>query len=234
MDYNFFSIVIPAHNEEKLIVNTLAYLKSLHYPNDKYEVIVVENGSNDTTYEKAKKFESVNFKIYSSKDKGVSKARNFGINKCSPVLDWCIIMDADTFLLRDFLQELNAFINKKTNVQYGTTTITPFPQTFSSRFWFWYRNWTDKFLKIVHVIHIVNKDLLQKVKYDESLTLTEDLHYGRDLSRFGKYFFMNTKNVLTSTRRFEQKGYINMFFINIYYGLLSKKTNHKNNWEVIR
>ena len=51
-----------------------------------------------------------------------------------------------------------------------------------------------------------------KEKYDESLVLTEDLHYGKDLSRHGKYFFMKTKNVLTSARRFEKRGYVNMFF----------------------
>ncbi len=233
MKFNFFSIVIPAHNEEALIGTTLTYLQKLDYPRDKYEVILVENGSTDATLDQAQKFSSANFKIYSSQ-KGVSKARNFGINKCSPELDWCIIMDADTLLLKNFLMELNEFLNTKTNVQYGTTTLTPFPSTPKSRFWFWYRNWTDRMMKTLHVIHIVNKDLVKKVSYDESLVLTEDLHYGRDLSKFGKYFFMDTSNVLTSTRRFEDKGYIKMFFINIYYGLIPKKINRKNDWEVIR
>ena len=231
---NFFSIIIPAHNEEKIIADTLKYLKELDYPNDSYEVIVVENGSNDATYQKAKTFESSNFKIYSSNERGVSRARNFGLTQCSLQFDWCIFMDADTFLLKDFLRELNVFVNKKTGMDYGTTTLTPFPQNFSSRFWFWYRNWSDRVLKILHVVHIVPKNLVHKVKYDESLALTEDLHYGKDLAKLGNYFFMQTKNVLTSARRFEHNGYIKMFFVNIYYGILPKKVNVKNDWEVIR
>jgi len=232
--YHFFLIVIPAHNEEKLIEETLSYLKQLFYPKNKYEVIVVENGSSDATYQKAKKYESDNFKIFTLKEAGVSRARNFGIANCSGELDWCIIMDADTFLLKNFLTELNDFLDKNTDVKYGTTTILPFPSTFASRFWFWYRNWSDKLVKIMHVIHIVKKELLHKEKYDEELTLMEDVRYARDLSKHGKYFFMKTKNVLTSARRFEQKGYLRMFFLNIYYGILPKKINKKNKWEVIR
>lgn len=230
----FFSIMIPAHNEEALIEETLSHLKDLRYPKDKYEVIVVENGSSDATYEKAKKFASGNFKIYTTRDKGVSKARNFGISKCSENMEWCIIMDADTLLKSDFLIELNAFLNKKPHVHHGTTTILPFPSTFTSRAWFWYRNWSDRLIKMMHVIHIVKKEHVHKEKYDEELTLTEDLHYSRKLLKHGRYFFLRTKNVHTSARRFEREGYLKMFFVNLFYGALPKKINKHNDWKVIR
>jgi len=45
----FFSIVIPAYNEEKYIGTTLTALKQLEYPPDRFEVIVVDNGSTDGT-----------------------------------------------------------------------------------------------------------------------------------------------------------------------------------------
>ncbi len=41
MNYKFFSIVIPAHNEEKLIEQTLECLVRLDYPKNKYEVIPI-------------------------------------------------------------------------------------------------------------------------------------------------------------------------------------------------
>ncbi len=235
-DYlNFFSIVIPAHNEEKIIEKTLTSLKKIDYPPKKYEVVVIENGSSDQTYKKAKKFESNNFRIYASRKRGVSRARNLGINKASPELDWCIVMDADTFLKPNFLKELNRYINRHPNVHFGTTTILPFPKNLASRFWFFHRNVTDCLGKCLHVIHIIKKDILFKEKYDEELHLWEDQKYARALARHGKYFFMRTKNVLTSARRFEKVGWIKMFFINIYYGnILPEKIRKRRDWKVIR
>jgi len=232
--YLFFSIVIPAHNEESIIEKTLRHLKDLNYPSNAYEVIIVENGSNDATYAKAKTFESSNFRIYTTKDKGVSRARNFGINQCSKTLDWGIIMDADTFLKKDFLSELNTYLETHRNVDYGTTMILLDDETLAGKFWSWYTNQTDKFFKVMHRIHIVRKELFFKVRYDEELALTEDLWYSRDLSKLGKYFFMKTNNVIASARRFRQKGYIRMFFINIYSGLMPKSIAKKKSWEVIR
>ncbi|PMP81418.1 MAG: glycosyl transferase family 2, partial [Caldisericum exile] len=37
----YFSIIIPAHNEEDYIYETLSKLENLNYPKDKFEVIVV-------------------------------------------------------------------------------------------------------------------------------------------------------------------------------------------------
>ena len=57
MTLPFLSIVIPAHNEESRLPQTLervfAFLESQSYP---IEVIVVENGSLDRTYEVAEEF----------------------------------------------------------------------------------------------------------------------------------------------------------------------------------
>ena len=46
-DYPLFSIIVPAHNEEKVIEQTVRSLYTLDYPN--YEVIVVNDGSSDRT-----------------------------------------------------------------------------------------------------------------------------------------------------------------------------------------
>lgn len=45
----FISILIPAHNEEKIIEETIQYASNLHYPH--YEVIVINDGSTDRTSE---------------------------------------------------------------------------------------------------------------------------------------------------------------------------------------
>lgn len=58
MNLPFLSIIVPAHNEENRLPGTLeqvfAFLKKQSYES---EVLVIENGSSDRTYEIAKKFE---------------------------------------------------------------------------------------------------------------------------------------------------------------------------------
>jgi len=234
----FFSFVIPAHNEELLIDRTLSCLENLDYPKDRYEVIVVENGSIDATYALAERHASDTFKIFSSQEKGVSKARNLGKTKVSPEIDWCIFMDADVFLKEGFLKELNDFIEKCPRACYGTTTVLLDDDSPAAKFWSAFNNFFYGFFEVLFTIHIVRKDLLPKVSYDENLISGEDIQYGRALSKYGNYFFMTTKTVAASARRFKKKGYVAMFFINLYHGLicyiLPENLLKKVNWEVIR
>jgi cellulose synthase/poly-beta-1,6-N-acetylglucosamine synthase-like glycosyltransferase len=45
----FFSILVPTFNEEAVIEKRIHNLRALQYPNDKYEILVVDSGSSDAT-----------------------------------------------------------------------------------------------------------------------------------------------------------------------------------------
>jgi len=234
----FFSFVIPAHNEASIIEKTLRHLQELDYPKDRYEVIVVENGSTDATFELASRFASDSFKIFSSNEKGVSRARNLGATKCSPALDWCIFMDADVFLRPTFLRELNAYLLAHPRAGYGTTTVRLDTTNAVGTFWSAVNNFFYRMFKVLFTIHIVRHELMRKVSYDENLVSGEDIVYGRALAKYGRYFFMQTNSVSTSARRFERRGYFKMFFVNMFHGistyLLPASLLKKVDWEVIR
>lgn len=238
MYYRFFSFVVPVHNEELIIKDTLHRLEMIGYPKDRYEVIVVENGSTDATYERAKLHEADNIKVVVAPKKGVSRARNFGLTKCAPHLDWCIFMDADVFLHTGFLLELNAYLAVHPEVGYGTTTVNLNNNSLKARFWSRFNNFFYRLFKVLFTIHIVRKDFLSKASYDENLVSGEDIQYGRELSKYAKYFFMKTDKVKSSDRRFRKNGYLAMFFINLYHGitcyLLPENILKKIDWEVIR
>jgi len=78
--YPFFSIVIPAHNEEGAIKETVNNLKDLNYPI--YEVIVVNDGSTDRTAEILDQMVSEDSEhlrvIHLSPNGGKSRALNMG------------------------------------------------------------------------------------------------------------------------------------------------------------
>ena len=47
------SIIVPVYNQPQGINDTLESLLKLDYPQDRIEIIVVDNGSTDNTFEKA-------------------------------------------------------------------------------------------------------------------------------------------------------------------------------------
>src|SRR4051812_19889074 len=52
------AIVVPCFNEEKGIAATLQSLLALEYPDEKLEILVVDDGSTDATLTIARQFES--------------------------------------------------------------------------------------------------------------------------------------------------------------------------------
>ncbi len=52
----FVSIIVPAFNEREVILRRLENLLQLDYPQEEYEILVVESGSTDGTYEAVQDF----------------------------------------------------------------------------------------------------------------------------------------------------------------------------------
>ncbi|MFC6332087.1 glycosyltransferase [Paenibacillus septentrionalis] len=48
-EYPFVSIMVPAHNEGKVIIQTVRSLLALDYPKDRYEIIVINDNSSDNS-----------------------------------------------------------------------------------------------------------------------------------------------------------------------------------------
>jgi glycosyltransferase involved in cell wall biosynthesis len=215
----FFSLVIPAHNEEKYLRDTLGHLKRLEYPADRFEVIVVENGSSDGTFELAKTFESANFKAMQS-GKGVSRAKNAGIDHLAAQSDWAVFLDADTLVGPTFLNELNAFLQKPNRYAVGTVSLRPLPDTAYARAWFFVHNVGHMLSKTSFAIKIVRRDLFPPLRFDERLVTAEDIHMIRQAQAHGKFFYLRTKNVATSTRRFEKLGWWYVMFYWVFVALL--------------
>lgn len=73
----FVSIIIPVLNGEKYIERCLDSLVKQSYPSDRYEIILVDNGSTDKTVEIAKNYSQVI--ILKENKKGSYAARNLGV-----------------------------------------------------------------------------------------------------------------------------------------------------------
>jgi glycosyltransferase involved in cell wall biosynthesis len=76
MRYKKLSIVIPAYNEERTIRAILEKVRNVRLPLEK-EIIVVDNGSKDRTYEIAKEVPGVSVFREFTKGKGAAVKRGF-------------------------------------------------------------------------------------------------------------------------------------------------------------
>ena len=139
-DYPSCSILIPAHNEEKVIARTIEAMLHLQYPKDKLRIIVINDGSADRTKEIIEHYaaQDVRVELYDvPKDdggKGKSRALNLGIKRVTS--DVVAIYDADNtpdpdalrYLVAQLLlhKDLGAVIGKFRTVNKDTNLLTRF------------------------------------------------------------------------------------------------------------
>lgn len=100
-----FGFIIPLYNTVKYFENCILSLLNQTYKN--FEIIVVDNYSNDGSYKLAKEFEQAynNVKVYRTKIKGVGKIRDFAIKKLE--CDYFITIDSDDYIDLHLLETIN-------------------------------------------------------------------------------------------------------------------------------
>jgi len=74
------SVVVPTYNNEKVLKCLINSLSSQNYPKNKYEIIIVNDGSTDGTCEFAKNIINSNIVYLRQKHSGPAAARNRGIS----------------------------------------------------------------------------------------------------------------------------------------------------------
>lgn len=116
------TICVPCYNEENTVVKTLSSLSKLNYPKDKYEIIVVDDGSKDNTYnlalEYANEHKHVDIKVFKKSNGGKYTALNFAIKKANGEIFGAL--DADSFVHRNALRNIVS-----TFYSSGATAVTP-------------------------------------------------------------------------------------------------------------
>jgi cellulose synthase/poly-beta-1,6-N-acetylglucosamine synthase-like glycosyltransferase len=105
VEYPSFSVIIPAYNEGPVIEASIEGAMSLNYPN--FEVIVVDDGSTDDTYEKAAalsaRYGTRRLRVFSKANSGKGSALNAGIRYARGELVLCT--DADCRLDKNVLRK---------------------------------------------------------------------------------------------------------------------------------
>jgi len=126
-----FSVIIPTYNRKKSLKFVLNNFLKQNYPKSKYEVIIIDDGSNDKTFESIRKIKpTCNFKYFywPRKKLKVKKefekwalfynraglARNIGINNTQG--DILLFNDADILVKKDCLKKHDQYHKKCDNI----------------------------------------------------------------------------------------------------------------------
>lgn len=114
---NMVSIIIATYNSGKYIRECLSSILSLGITT--IEVVLVDGGSTDNTFEIVKEFNSSQVSWKSGPDKGIYDALNKGIARTTG--KWLYFMGADDRLLPGF-GEMMQHLQDENTVYYGNTT----------------------------------------------------------------------------------------------------------------
>ena len=105
----FVSVMIPAHNEEGVIINTIENIRAIDYPS--FEIIVIDDRSTDNTssviVEYAKNFDNV---IPIIREQDAFPGKSAVLNDALKVAkgDAILVFDADATVEPDFLKKINS------------------------------------------------------------------------------------------------------------------------------
>lgn len=103
------SIIIPNYNNAKYLnrcINSIIISKS-----DNFEVIVVDDGSNDDSLEVLNKIDDKRVKVFQKKNGGVSSARNMGIENSNG--QYIVFCDADDYYKEDGIDSILSYLTEK-------------------------------------------------------------------------------------------------------------------------
>lgn len=180
------SIIMPVYNKELYINESINSVINQSFKD--WELIIVNDGSTDNSLSIASSFEDSRIKVFSTKNSGVSSARNFGIDHhCG---DYITFFDADDILDEHYLESLydptaDMVIGGLTKVDYkgniiervnppylGLIKIDKIAKAF-------YRNQSKTGIYGYVSTKLIKSKIIKNnnIRFDSSITLAEDFDF---------------------------------------------------------
>ncbi|MBE0390899.1 glycosyltransferase family 2 protein [Flavobacterium sp. PL002] len=129
----FFSVIIPLYNKENFIEATLKSVLAQTFTD--YEIIVIDDGSTDSSASIIKGYTDIRIRYFRTANKGVSSARNYGIQNATA--NYITFLDADDYWYPNFLDVMFKNSNKEPKIRVFSAAIeietnnTTFPAAYS-------------------------------------------------------------------------------------------------------
>jgi len=195
--FPFVTIVVPCLNEEKHLRGTMESALELDYPKDKYEILIINNGSTDNTVGVAKQiiadFPDYNIELISLDKKGKGLAMNEGLRRAKG--EYFICFDVDSYIDKDGLKKLLAHFDDNDNIAAVLPCMKVHkPKNLLEKVQYceyvinMYYKWLMGLLDCVHVapgpFSVYRTNVLRKIGGFDEHTITEDLEITYRLQKY--------------------------------------------------
>lgn len=203
-EYPFVSVMVPAHNEALVIEKTVRSLLNLEYPEDKYEIIIINDNSSDNSAEILKKIQhenpSRNLNVINTDNiiggKGKSNALNIGFNKSKGT--FLAVYDGDNtpekmalkYLIHTILQDgkLGAVIGKFRCINKQKNILTKFINIETLTFQWMAQAGRWQLLNLCTIPgtnFVIRRSIIEKMGGWDTKAITEDTEISFRLYRMG-------------------------------------------------
>lgn len=120
--YPSISVLVPAYNEAGYVGRTIQSLLDAEYPQEKFEIIVIDDGSTDATLEEARSFVSDLVTVVSKRNGGKHSALNYGMLFAESEI--IVTVDADSIVDHDALKQIVAPFERHENIGAVASNVT--------------------------------------------------------------------------------------------------------------
>ncbi len=180
-----FSIIVPVYNTEPYINECIDSIIRSTYNN--WELLLINDGSTDLSGGicDMRSHEDQRIHVFHQKNRGVSAARNLGIENATG--NWLVFVDSDDFIAPNMLERLSETIdaNENTDLFFTDFFIIHSDNKEIFRTYPWSCDKEESFQNYLTrswprvAWGAVKKELVadNKIKYPENLTVFEDFHF---------------------------------------------------------
>jgi len=129
-----FAIVVPAHNEGKIIAKTIYSLSGLIYPKKNFEVFVVADNCTDNTAQVSRSLGTTVLERTNKDKTGKGYALRWAFDKIlakNDAFDAIIVVDADSLISGNYLEVMNYYLEQGSRVIQSSDLVLPNPGNWS-------------------------------------------------------------------------------------------------------
>lgn len=155
-NYPTVTIVVPCYNEEETVSITVESLLALNYPEEKLQIIVVDDGSRDSTWQVLQKYATNSrISLYKKENGGKHTALNLGLEHTKSEFVGCL--DSDSSVHPEALKRIMTFFKNPETMAVAPSIVIRNPKNiiqYAQRAEYDMAHYTKKMLAFLNGIHV--------------------------------------------------------------------------------
>lgn len=238
MKNNLISVIIPVYNNEQYLSRCIDSVINQTYKN--LEIILVDDGSTDNSGKICDEYalKDNRIKVIHKENGGVSSARNVGLDIAKG--EYIGFVDSDDYIEKDMYEFLyNLILNNNVDISccnkfdFNNNKYLPDRSFPKEGLLSLNEILQDKAFGLHIVIKLFDKNLIKNIRFNENLTIGEDLLFCFDIIKRSKktifkntakyYYFNNTNSVIR--KKVFKKQYLSVIDVHDYIIHYAKENN---------